>query len=571
MSSQILLSSCFCYSRKAPLDNSTSLVATVPCGHVLHKTCLLEWWKTREEKKCPSCNQRVPITSSSSYRQEERGYVDLFGLEIATTATTGSGGGNSEIPSSDGLFTQDTQQVLEELVSTRMMRKRRKLGHKNDKGKGKMIIHDDEEEEEEERGLRELERKLKEVEKEKQTFEIHSKNLEDQLKQLEDENDVLKAENEDLNEQLNRLDADVLEELEEVNRRLEQEAKEREKKIRKLKVKLDIKDNELRERISRVDQLEHELSQEGDSGRMKIQELENQIGSLQDDLMHARREKDKLELDMAKVKKTCQTRINQTKEDEARALQELEKERELTKSVIMGNKNYEHKLKRAKETINRLQNELQKKKGKINFESDSEDGGDLPIEKSPPRSRTTSSSSFRQPLVSTSSHNLLVDSSPHALPAFKIKNHSSLISPVKVNRSTTVTRVHDDDEEDEEDDIYAPTAEDDNSSEIEIIEPNPPLSMISAKQNQSTSSSYKSEPPVLPIASKYFSSAPQSQIQKNLFPSLTSTSRTGTGGGGNVLGNKRTFERSKSDKYLPDFGRERVAVQTGPKRKVKRM
>ena len=47
---------------------------------------------------------------------------------------------------------------------------------------------------------------------------------------------------------------------------------------------------------------------------------------------------------MAKVKKTCQTRINQTKEDEARALQELEKERELTKSVIMGNKNYEHKV-----------------------------------------------------------------------------------------------------------------------------------------------------------------------------------------------------------------------------------
>lgn len=158
-------------------------------------------------------------------------------------------------------------------------------------------------------------------------------------------------------------------------------------------------------------------------------------------------------------------------------------------------------------------------------------------------------------------------------------------------------------EEEEEDDIYAPVPpesaqtpideglEEDDDDDIMIIEPAHYTSSTKAslrsrpsKLNQldftdSTSShpTIKSEPlpppPPIPTTktSKYFASSSSAPVNRNPFPSLSdSTNSSSKVSSGGASGQKRPFERSKSDKHLPDFGREGVAVQVGPKTKIRR-
>jgi hypothetical protein len=240
-------------------------------------------------------------------------------------------------------------------------------------------------------------------------------------------------------------------------------------------------------------------------------------------------------------------------------------------------------------------NFLQKKKGKPILDSDSDeenqDSEDYNNNRYSHPQSPTSLKHPRQPLASTSSHNQgflsRVSSSPPPLRNFKIKNHSSLISPNKMHtfendRPEQVAggdkeQAGEEEEEQEEDDIYAPpeqTRNDEVDSDLEIIDPTP----INPTKQRSNNTSLKqnqlefSNPPLLAqtVSSKYFSSSnSQQQLQKNPFPSLKTATASGTTS--SITLGKRPFERSKSDKYLPDFAREGAVVQTGPKRKVKRM
>jgi chromosome segregation ATPase len=189
------------------------------------------------------------------------GYVNLFGLNPLTTTETTTTTTTTEDapPSSDGC-TQDTQEIVERF------RKNERLSRK---GKAKMIIHDDEEED---THSEEKKKELEQAISEKKVYEKHSLDLEKQLKFLEEQFEVTRQENEDLQEELTRCNADVLLDLEELNEKLENDNKS-------LNEKLDRKRYKLYEFKSKNQKLEAELEKEGDSGRLRIKELENEIDS----------------------------------------------------------------------------------------------------------------------------------------------------------------------------------------------------------------------------------------------------------------------------------------------------
>ncbi|GAA5904502.1 uncharacterized protein JCM6883_006513 [Sporobolomyces salmoneus] len=574
--SQILLHQCFCMSRKSGTDGSTELVAVVPCGHVLHKSCLKEWWTNKQGKeRCPSCSTSIKVSTRNP------GFVSLFGLNPYTDGK----GGSDVVPSSDGM-TQDTQQMIETIQRRRA------------KGKGRMVVHDDEEEEEtDSQAVAKRNKELLEALKEVEDYKKHSLELEAELKTAEDEIDSLRIENEGLNEELSNLNADILEDAQDLNARLEEDVKKLTVKVDSLKgklrsarEKLDDADRRAQENKERIRDLEEKVANEGDEGSKRIVELEGKIDDLERQLMHAKGQTDKLELEreqaqaqartrMEKIEEEARRRVQQARKHEEEARNDLLKERDVTAKARLGNKSWESRYSK----LQKKYKELQRKKGKPILDSDSDN--DLEINdqdrrrhESPARKPRSRSDSGRQPLATTSSHNYLASPSPPP-PAFKVKNHSSLVSPVKNYRAVSMQPQV---EEEEEDDIYAPVppepdTEDDEDSEIEIMEPTPlaAITSRSSKSNQLdfTTSHAESTRPSGPstIASKYFSSSSSSSasLNRNPLPSLSNTS-TSTASGSGMLG-KRPFERSKSDKYLPDFGREGVVVQTGPKNKIRRL
>jgi len=43
------------------------LVAQLPCGHLLHKACFVEWARTKlDDTKCPLCKAPIPVAEAQS-------------------------------------------------------------------------------------------------------------------------------------------------------------------------------------------------------------------------------------------------------------------------------------------------------------------------------------------------------------------------------------------------------------------------------------------------------------------------------------------------------------------------
>lgn len=268
--------------------------------------------------------------------------------------------------------------------------------------------------------------------------------------------------------------------------------------------------------------------------------------------------------------------------------------------------------------LQRKYRELQRKKGKAILESDSDDDLDrYDAEPNPPAAvgdtktmitLRAADPSARLPLAALSSHNYYSSSPP--APAYKIKNRSTLISPVKSSPDRLAARGDDDEGnlsasvrrddlvEDEHEKEAAHGDGGDSSSEIEIIEPTPSRETVEFEgrlRSKRDQLDFALRPRAIDdevvergtgplergggrhgpgtIASKYFAATTSSgrpQVTSAEGPPFGRDGAASTclnrGGGPE----KRPFERTRSDKHLPDFGREGVAVHTGPKRKIRR-
>ena len=231
--------------------------------------------------------------------------IRLFNVEAHALNGSGGSGGIS----SDGFLnqTQDTQQILDEV----MERKRRRPS-KDKKGKGKMVIHDDEEEEgeeEEEEGqdkedakekevtrlrkeLRETKNTVRDQRNEAEQYRLQCIKLEESLKPLEEDLDLLREENSalveevsEMEEQLAGLNADVLEDTKKLLEGVEADNKKLTREVKNWIAKCDRKEMVARERKEKIDKLEHKLRNEGSEGGVKIMELEAEVDELKDVLM----------------------------------------------------------------------------------------------------------------------------------------------------------------------------------------------------------------------------------------------------------------------------------------------
>ncbi|GAA6012311.1 hypothetical protein JCM11491_007089 [Sporobolomyces phaffii] len=575
--SQLLVSRCFCYSRTSESDGSSALVAIIPCGHVHHKACLATWWKTK--KTCPSCNQTVPVS------RHNPGTLDLFGLNPYHASSSSSSSAAAAGPSSDdAMASQDTQMLVE--------RYHREGKDRHNHARGKRVVHDDEDDDDDgdDRRVDDLKGQLAVALRDVEGYRTHGTDLEERLTEMEGENEALRNENEGLKEELAGLDADVLEELQELNERIEEENEQKSREIEKLKVKLDQRDRKSNERKNQIRVLESQLANEGDSGRRKIEDLEAQIDELDRKLMHVRGERDKLEDDREEVRDRAERKIEACKiEAKERivkaemltkhAVEDLKKEQSHAAAIKSGLRSYEQKYKKLQKKFKQLQD----KKQKLVVESDSDSDGSMVA---PPQRLETRAGSGRMPfdpLVGGSNLPGFLSSSPAHAQAFKIKNNAALRSPAsKMTRGVSiepraVKRDHDDDGVS----LGTRGREGENSDsddDIEIIEPTP---STSSRPGLSSTSSWSTRRPLdfvdeeaAPVASKYFTSAAcAASVDRNPFPTLMDTSRGGgdskTHGGDKTVLGKRPFERSKSDKHLPDFARDAL-VQTGPKLKARR-
>jgi len=230
--------------------------------------------------------------------------IRLFNVEAHALNGSGGSGGIS----SDGFLnqTQDTQQILDEV----MERKRRRPS-KDKKGKGKMVIHDDEEEEgeeeEEEQGkedakekevtrlrkeLRETKNTVRDQRNEAEQYRLQCIKLEESLKPLEEDLDLLREENSalveevsEMEEQLAGLNADVLEDTKKLLEGVEADNKKLTREVKNWIAKCDRKEMVARERKEKIDKLEQKLKNEGSEGGVKIMELEAEVDELKDVLM----------------------------------------------------------------------------------------------------------------------------------------------------------------------------------------------------------------------------------------------------------------------------------------------
>jgi len=272
--------------------------------------CLLEWWTIKVT--CPSCAQAVSKDPEPRRLKTKRGdrpqqdydklFIKLFGIEVHALNRSQGGG-----ISSDGFMnqTQDTQQILDEVVA-----RKRGRPSKDKKGKGRMVIHDDEEEEDEEEGenlgqdqqgkevvrlrkeLRETKNTVRDQRTEAEQYRLQCIKLEESLKPLEEQLDLLKDENSanidhinELEAQLASLNADVLEETERLLEAVEADNKKLTKDLKNWISKCDRKDMVARERKEKIEKLEEKLKNEGSEGGLKIMELEAEMDELKDLLM----------------------------------------------------------------------------------------------------------------------------------------------------------------------------------------------------------------------------------------------------------------------------------------------
>ena len=203
----------------------------------------------------------------------------------------------------------------------------------------------------------------------------------------------------------------------------------------------------------------------------------------------------------------------------------------------------------------------------------------------PPRPISHSPAPLRQPLASTSSHNYLVSPSPP--PVFKIKNLSSLanatnaLSPLKRPAPAQAQE-----EESDEEDIYAPVVPSDGEMDPEELddeiegEPDTENSEESDddvifvdEPSASAPTHSKPQPKSQQLAlgdstvSKHF---PRSSSQKTSFPIFGSASTAPNRTQGGVLGKRPLGEKSKSDRWIPDFRDEKKVVAKGPVVKKRR-
>ncbi|BGP24354.1 zinc finger, RING-type domain containing protein [Rhodotorula toruloides] len=334
-----------------------------------------------------------------------------------------------------------------------------------------------------------------------------------------------------------------------------------------------------------------QLRESGDSGQEMIKELQAEIDRREREILHinasidgirqvaqdqvqaAQRQWQRAETSASEARVAAKQSV---REAEAKLKQEEEKRRR----VEGANKRYEADLARLKKKMA----ELRAKRGIIATDSDAEDSPSAngPSTSFPSRhfKRTASSRSYRSP------------SPPAAGPTLKVNNNSKLLaSPMKKRHERTptdeceVSREYSDDENDEleyadEKTMRAAAREeqklrdlgdeaparpvrernDDDSSDVEIVESSYFASSSAAKGKQKAPARPLSAHNSLPNAS---TSARLSTKQPSPFPSLIPAKTAA------APPKKQALAKSSSDKWLPNFASSQV-VGTGPKRLVKR-
>ncbi|GAA6062126.1 hypothetical protein JCM10212_003161 [Sporobolomyces blumeae] len=629
---------CICATSRG-YDDSGELSCFTKCGHVYHSSCLREFWRAKpnNHNTCLLCYRPSPV-------------VRLFNLAHVSDALDGNASSSDPMTQE----TQAVLDEIERKRASRNKGKGRMVIPDDEEDDNGPTIDDVKEEQEDsanggdgegqEDELVRLRRQWREAmslardqRAEVERSRAQVVDLERQLAANETLLDEHRRALDAANAELASGDVDTAENLQLDKQALEEELKQVQEDLDRVRNKRDkalYARDQLRERVR---QLEAELASDGSEERDRIAQLEQDKVNLEKLVSTVRSEKDRIELEMVEIKADRDRKIERAKAEAERKIQRAYSERVAAQAdarqaqadadghqkqvaaLKAGNKQYQvqvgavfsrvicfllgmsdseawRQVKRLREKVAKLSN----MKGRIE-DSDGEGG---PLEDDPTKEdralsptidrRSKGKGVARQPLGPSTSHNLddLFDSSPPALgPNIRIRNHASILSPVKDPYSlfdeaatAKAAGLGRREEEAEEDDLYEPRrpaneevaagdgGDDDDDIEVLSAEPAPfPTLTSNATQPRTRPLEFSNSHPSLdrctslPVGttSRFFASTSSAPGPRH-GPVLSSSAAVPGG-----LSKKRPFERHNSDKHLPVYGKSDT-LDLGPKHKVKR-
>ncbi|GAA5940196.1 uncharacterized protein JCM15063_001734 [Sporobolomyces koalae] len=610
--SQLLKHKCFCYESQSAHDGSTELSLIEGCGHSFHTACIMQWWESQERlqtdqnvlvaRTCPTCKHalQTPRAQIETWSRIARD-LDLISRKPDYARTTQDKAKLNKVYgltrmfdmkpiectdqgqlalSSDGM-SQDTLAMVEHLHERRLTRQSKLVLERDemvqpeqepDEGGNE---HDNEDEVTRlRRELREAMMTVRDQKNEIDRVQAHLYDVTGQLDQLEQNCNVLRHDNEALQEELARYDDGLLDDLQADNLALEEDNERLRTNQTNLEDRLDSCDKALKRSNHELHDVREALAKEGDSGREQIKRLEVKIEQFENNLLQARAVNDKLELEMSDLREKCRDKVNQCQTDSQKLVEkykviaknhqeDLVKEREKVTCLRSGNKSWEAKYNKLQKNFKALQ----KQRGKQIYDSDEDDDQEIhPKSVRSLETQETPRTRSRQPLEVTSlaNHiNVAPSSTPPPTPTFKIKTHSSLeyLSPTSKLARSFATEATNTDVEDDDDIVIVDDFDRGATlnSKITHRSRSGPSDLATCRSQGGAEAATGST-----VESKYF--APRTYPAS--FPSLM---------GSNSIPSKRSLDcanevvASRSDRHLPDFsGRKGVAVQIGPKTKIKR-